>query len=119
MLQTAATFLGMSVSDLQTALKSGKSLADVTKEKGKTVDDLVTALLAPAKKNLDQAVSDGKITEAQESTIMDHLTTGLTNLVNNVKPAAPQMSAVTTSILKYATLTAFSKHQRTLLPPES
>ena len=97
----------MSVSDLLTDLKAGKSLADEAKAKGKSVDDLVTALLAPAKKNLDQAVTDGKITSAQETTILNHLTTSLTNLVNHVKPTAPQMSAMTTSIVKYAKLTAF------------
>ena len=110
LLQTAATFLGMSVSDLQTALKSGKSLADITTSKDKKVDDLVTALVAPAKKNLDQAVTDGKITSAQETTILNHLTTSLTNLVNHVKPTAPQMSAMTTSIVKYAKLTRLARH---------
>ena len=107
-LQTAATFLGVSVSDLQADLKAGKSLADVAKAQGKTVDDLVTALLAPAKKNLDQAVSDGKITSAQETTILNHLTTMLTNLVNNVKPSEPSMSAMTT---KFAMLRVFLKHR--------
>jgi hypothetical protein len=110
LLETAATFLGMSVSDLQTALKSGKSLADITTSKGKTVADLVTALIAPAKKSLDQAATDGKITSTQETTILNHLTTALTNLVNHVKPTAPQMSAMTTSIVKYAKLTAFARH---------
>jgi len=110
LLQTAATFLGMSVSDLQTALKSGKSLADITTAQGKKVDDLVTALVAPAKKNLDQAVTDGKITSAQETTILNHLTTSLTNLVNHVKPSAPQTSAMTTSIVKYARLTTLARH---------
>ena len=95
LLQTAATFLGMSVSDLQTALKSGKSLADIAKVKGKTVADLVTALVAPAKKNLDQAVTDGKITSTQETAILNHMTTALTNLVNHVEAdRAPQMSAI-------------------------
>ena len=108
LLSTAATFLGMSVSDLQTALKSGKSLADVAKAQGKNPDDHVTELVAPAKKNLDQAVSDGKITSAQETTILNHLTTMLTNLVNNVKPSEPSMSAMTT---KFATLRVFLKHR--------
>ena len=109
LLQTAATFLGMSVSDLQTALKSGKSLADVAKAKGKTVDDLVTALLAPAKKNLDQAVNDNKITPAQENDDPGPHDDGLTNLVNNTKPTGAQMSATQMSIVKYATLKAFAK----------
>jgi hypothetical protein len=108
-LSTAATFLGMSVSDLQTALRSGKSLADVAKDKGKSVDDLVTALLAPAKTNLDQAVKDGKITQSQETAILNHMTTALTNLVNNTKPSGA-MNGVRMSLLKFAALHMFGKH---------
>jgi len=109
LLQTAATFLGVSVADLQTALESGKSLADVAKAQGKSVDDLVTALLAPAKKNLDQAVTDGKLTQAQETAILNKMTTGLTNLVNNTKPSDAQMSTTQMSILKYAMLQMLGK----------
>ena len=108
-LQTAATFLGVSVADLQTALESGKSLADVAKAQGKSVDDLVTALLAPAKKNLDQAVTDGKLTQAQETAILNKMTTGLTNLVNNTKPSKAQMSMTQMGIVKYALLKSFGK----------
>jgi hypothetical protein len=108
LLQTASTYLGISVSDLQTALKSGKSLADVAKAQGKSVDGLVTALVAPVKKNLDQAVTDQKITQAQETTILNHITDGVTNLVNNVRPTPPQTSSSTTSFLKLA---AFFTHR--------
>jgi hypothetical protein len=108
LLQTAATFLGMSVSDLQSDLKSGKSLADEAKAKGKSVDDLVTALLAPTKKNLDQAVSDGKLTSAQETTILNNATTALTNLVNRTKPTSGQMGLTQASIVT-AMLTTFGK----------
>jgi hypothetical protein len=109
LLQTAATFLGVSASDLKSDLQSGKSLADVAKAQGKSVDDLVTALLAPAKKNLDQAVTDGKITQAQETAILGKMTTGLTNLVNNTKPSGPQMATTQASIVKYASLRTFGK----------
>jgi hypothetical protein len=111
-LQTAATFLGMSVSDLQTALKSGKSLADVAKAQGKSVDDLVTALVAPAKKQLDQAVTDGKITSAQETTILNNLTTAVTNFVNNTPPVMKMMGPMGMSLAKVpmlGPLTAFLK----------
>jgi hypothetical protein len=109
LLQTAATFLGVSASDLQSDLQSGKSLADVAKAQGKSVDDLVTALLAPAKKNLDQAVTDGKITQAQETAILNKMTTALTDLVNNTKPSDAQMSTTQMSILKYAMLQMLGK----------
>lgn len=105
LLQTAATFLGISVSDLQSALKSGKSLADVAKDKGKSVDDLVTALLAPTKKNLDQAATDGKITSAQETAILNKLTTVLTNLVNHTP--SMEMGPMGLGMLEFAAAAVF------------
>jgi hypothetical protein len=109
LLSTAATFLGMSVSDLQADLKAGKTLADEAKAKGKSVDDLVTALLAPMKKNLDQAVTDGKITQAQANTILSHMTTALTNLVNGVKPSDAKLNSVRKNVVHFATLSVFGK----------
>jgi D-Tyr-tRNAtyr deacylase len=81
-LDTAATYLGMTVSDLQAALQSGKTLADEAAAKGKTVDGLVQALLAPLKTQLDKRVTAGDITAAQETTILNDQTTHLTDFVN-------------------------------------
>ena len=81
-LDAAATYLGMTVSDLQAALKSGKTLADEAAAKGKTVDGLVQALLAPLKTELDKRVTAGDITAAQETTILNDQTTHLTDFVN-------------------------------------
>ena len=84
--QTAADYLGISVSDLLADLKSGKTLAQEATAKGKTVDGLVQAMLAPLKTRLDKSVAAGDITAAQETTILNRATTALTNLVNNTKP---------------------------------
>jgi hypothetical protein len=91
-LQTAATYLGISVSDLQSDLKSGKTLADEATANGKTVDGLVTALTAQAKTTLDAQVTAGTITAAQEQTLLTNLTTQVTNFVNNTKPSSTQMT---------------------------
>src|SRR5215831_12953921 len=85
-LQTAADYLGISVSDLLTELKSGKTLAQEATAKGKTVDGLVQAMLAPLKTKLDKGVAAGDITAAQETSILNRATTALTNLANNTKP---------------------------------
>jgi len=85
-LQTAADYLKISVSDLVADLKAGKTLAQEATAKGKTVDGLVQAMLAPLKTKLDKSVAAGDITAAQETTILNHATTALTNLVNNTKP---------------------------------
>ena len=90
LLQTAADYLGMSVSDLQTDLKAGKTLADEAKAKGKTVDGLVQALLAPLKSDLDKRVTAGDITAAQETAILNRETAHLTDLVNNTLPSKAQ-----------------------------
>jgi hypothetical protein len=86
LLDTAATYLGMSTTDLAADLKAGKTLADEAKAKGKSVDGLVQALLAPLKADLDKRVAAGDITAAQEQTILNNVTTHLTNLVNGTKP---------------------------------
>jgi hypothetical protein len=111
-LQTAATYLGISVSDLQSDLQGGKSLADVVSSvgNGKTVDGLVTALEAPAKSNLDAAVTAKKITQAQETAILSRMTTALTNLVNGTKPTSSQTSSTMRTVQLYATKVFTRKH---------
>lgn len=90
LLQIAADYLGISVGDLQSDLKSGKTLAQEATAKGKTADGLVQALLAPLKSELDKRVTAGDITSAQETGILNRETTRLADLVNNTKPAAAQ-----------------------------
>jgi hypothetical protein len=111
LLQTAATYLGLSVSDLQSDLTSGKSLADVVGSvgNGKTVDGLVAALEAPAKTNLDAAVTAGKITQAQETAILSRVTTALTNLVNRTKPPSSQTTSAMRTVKLYA-MKVFRRH---------
>ena len=86
-LSAAATFLGLSEADLQTQLRSGKTLAQVATARGKSVSDLVAALKAAEVKELDAAVAAGKLTAAQEATIVSTLTQRLTDLVNGTKPS--------------------------------
>jgi hypothetical protein len=81
-LSAAAAYLGLSESDLQTQLASGKSLADIAKAQGKSVDGLVTALLADEKKELDAAVAAGRITQAQADQMLANAKQRLTDMVN-------------------------------------
>src|SRR4051812_16258733 len=52
-----AGYLGLSASDLQTDLKSGKTLAQIATAQGKTVSGLEAAMLADAKTHLDADVT--------------------------------------------------------------
>src|SRR6476659_9530516 len=58
-LDAAVTYLGTTEAELRAQLAAGKSLADVAKAKGKSVDGLVSALVADEKKELDAAVKAG------------------------------------------------------------
>ena len=80
-LSLASTYLGVSVADIRAALKSGKTLASLVSSP-KTVDGLVAALVAPIKKRLDDAVTAGKLTAAQETTMLTEITSHTTDVVN-------------------------------------
>lgn len=82
----AATYLGVTEDALHTALESGKSLADVAKEKGKSVDGLVSALVTASTKKIDAAVSAGRLTDAQAAAIKADLKSRVTDLVNGTRP---------------------------------
>ncbi|HZR93381.1 MAG TPA: hypothetical protein VFA44_13350 [Gaiellaceae bacterium] len=88
-LDAAAGYLGLSEAELRSELGSGKSLADIAKAQGKSVDGLEQALLAAAKTKLDQAVADGRITSAQRDQIMADLKSRVADLVNRTLPLGP------------------------------
>ena len=69
MMDAAAAALGMSVDDLTTQLKDGKSLADVAAAQGISTDKLTSDLLGQVKAQLDSLVSSGKITQDQADNI--------------------------------------------------
>ena len=81
-LAAAATYLGLTPAELRTELESGKSLADIAKAKGKSVEGLKQALTADAKSKLDAAVKAGKLTQAQADELEARLTEHLDDLVN-------------------------------------
>ena len=67
-LKTSATFLGMTEADLRTALRSGKSLAEIAVTQGKTRVALIAAISAPAIAKVDEALAAAKITAEQAAT---------------------------------------------------
>jgi hypothetical protein len=85
-LSTAADYLGLSESELRTQLASGKTLADIAKAQGKSVDGLVSALLADVKTKLDAAVAAGRITEAQADQVLADAKQRITDMVNGTMP---------------------------------
>lgn len=75
-LGAAASYLGMTEDELRQALED-KTLAQIAKDKGKSVSGLVNALVAVQEKRIDQAVADGRITKQQatelEARLSEHV----------------------------------------------
>jgi hypothetical protein len=81
-----ASELGMSPQDLMSQLQAGKTLKQIITDQNKTVDEVVNAVAAKVQQTLDTAVSNGKLTQSREDTILANLKTRLTNLINNGGP---------------------------------
>jgi hypothetical protein len=78
----AASYLGLGESELETQLGQGKTLAQIAKDRGKSVDGLIDALVAAAEKKIDTAVADGKLTKAQADGLKTGLRDRMTRVVN-------------------------------------
>lgn len=64
-LEAVSELLGMSEDELRAEFEAGNSLADVAAAQGVTNDELSAGMLAAAEERLDEAVSEGKIDEAE------------------------------------------------------
>ena len=90
-LAAAATYLGLSESDLRTKLKAGDSLADVAKAQGKDVSGLQDAIVAAQKAALDKAVAAKKLTQSEADDILSGLKAHVRDLVNAKPGDRPQL----------------------------
>jgi hypothetical protein len=68
-LDAAAKTLGMSTTDLTTALRGGKTLLTLAREKNVDAAKLRTAIADAEKAAIDQAVKDGKLTQTQADSL--------------------------------------------------
>lgn len=81
-LDAAASYLGLSEEQLRSRLDSGKTLAQIAKDQGKSVDGLEAALLKDVKDKLDAAVKAGRLTKADEQRALQGLESRIDDLVN-------------------------------------
>jgi hypothetical protein len=88
-LGAAATYLGLSPSQVFKQLQSGKTLAQIAQSRGKSVDGLKQAMIASVRARLTQAVSGGQITSQREQQILSKLSTVIGNEINGKGPVAP------------------------------
>ncbi|MEZ5204363.1 MAG: hypothetical protein R2701_08270 [Acidimicrobiales bacterium] len=80
-LDAAAEVLGLTLDDLRTALATSTSLADLAEQKGIDQQKVIDALVAGVKSHLDQAVADGKLTQAEADERLQGATERITKLV--------------------------------------
>jgi hypothetical protein len=84
----AAKVLGMEQTALVAELNTGKTIAQVAQAKGVALDKIVTAFVQPHVDWLNQAVEDGKLTQAQAD---QYIATMKANIA--AKLSAPRASA--------------------------
>ena len=85
-LDAAATYLGLTQAELRTAHQNGTTLAQLAEQKGKAVAGLKQAIYDAAKAHLDAEVTAGRITAAQETTMLADLQSHLDDIVNGTGP---------------------------------
>lgn len=82
-----AQFLGISADQLRTELQAdGATLASVAQAHGKSRDELKGFLTDQFKAELDQAVKDGAITQAQADSKLANLTANLDQMIDSAMP---------------------------------
>ena len=85
-LSAAARYLGLSQSQLLSDLRSGKSLAQIASDQGKSVSGLKSAITDAVTSNLDKAVSSGELTKSQEQQILSNLSSRIDQIVKGTAP---------------------------------
>jgi len=78
-----AGFLGIQPQDLMQALRSGKTLAQVAQDHGKSRDDLKNFLTTQEKNRLAQAVQAGKLTQQQSDQRLQNFTSHLDQMIDH------------------------------------
>jgi len=79
----AAKYLDLTDKQLFQKLASGKSLADVAGDQNKSVDGLKSAIKDAVKSDLDAAVKDQRLTQAQENDLLSKLDKRIDGLVSH------------------------------------
>jgi hypothetical protein len=84
-LKPLATTLGMTPQAVISALRGGQTVAALASTKGTTVAALQSAILSSVTSQLSQSVTNGKLTQAQESQILQNINSGnwVTQLQNS------------------------------------
>jgi hypothetical protein len=85
-MSAAASYLGLTEVELHAQLESGKTLAQIADDKGKTVAGLKKAIIDQAKTTLDATVKAGTLTQAQADDMLTRMSGHLDDMINGTGP---------------------------------
>jgi hypothetical protein len=91
LLGAAADYLGVTEAQLHEQLRSGKSLAQIAKDGGKSTDGLKKALHDAVKTDLDAAVKAGDITQARADEALDRFDEHVDDLITRTPGERPRL----------------------------
>lgn len=81
-LNAAASAVGISTTELRSDLKNGQTIAQVAQAHNKDLQTVETAIVSSIKTQLDTALKNGKITQAQHDKALANAQTRVSKLVN-------------------------------------
>ena len=82
-LADTASYLGLTEAQLRTQLNQGKTLAQIARDRDKSVDGLIDRLVDAKRDRINAAVEDGRLTRAQADEKLEGLREHITDFVNN------------------------------------
>jgi hypothetical protein len=88
-LDAAATALGIDAAGLRTELQSGKTIAEVAADRGVDVQTVIDAIVADMQSHIAEAVTSGRMTQAQADERTADAADHATALVNGEAPSGP------------------------------
>jgi len=100
-LDAAAKALNLSVDDLRSKLRDGKTLAQVAQDQNVDKQKVIDAMVAEATARIDQKVQDGSLTADQANERKSNLQDHITRLVNEGRPKGdhrPKLDAAATAL---------------------
>ena len=89
-LDAAAEVIGVEVDALREALMSGQTLAEVAQANGVDPQVVIDALVAEANAHLDEAVTEGRLTQEEADAKRAELAERITTMVNEGRPERPE-----------------------------
>lgn len=103
----AAAALGMTADELQTAIQSGQTIADIAKDKGVDIDTVIDSMLESMKAHFDAEVASGEHSQDEADAMLSDMRTRLEAMVNGQMPMGPDHDG------------GMGDDQMTVTPPES